>query len=170
MGDEATAKIYQVLLERTMAITEPLQCKKYVYYSDSIAETDLWDTDKFDKRLQIDGDLGQKMKAAFKEVKDAGAKKIIIIGSDCYDLTTKIIENSFSSLTFNDAVIGPAEDGGYYLLGLKELIDSIFDLDEWSTSTLSNSTFYLLKEAFKEVVMLPTLNDVDEEKDVSFSY
>lgn len=170
MGDEATARIYQILLERTKAVTEPLMCNKYVYYADSVAENDLWDADGFEKRLQIDGDLGEKMKAAFKEIKDAGAKKIIIIGSDCYDLTTRNIENAFSSLNFNDAVIGPAEDGGYYLLGLKELTDSIFDLDEWSTVTLCNSTFYLLKEAFKEVVMLPTLSDVDEEKDISFAY
>jgi len=170
LGEEATVKVYQVLLERTKTITEKLPLKKYVFYSDVIAENDLWSAEGFEKRLQIEGNLGEKMKAAFSEVMRDGAKKVIIIGSDCYDLTTKIVENAFSSLNFNDAVIGPAEDGGYYLLGLKELVDAVFDLDEWSTPTLCNSTFYVLKEAFKEVVMLPTLSDVDEEKDINFSY
>ncbi len=170
LGDAAALNIYETLLERTKVIVQGLDCKKYVFYSDVIGENDLWSDGNFIKRLQVSGDLGERMKAAFQEVINDGAEKIIIIGSDCFDLNSKIIENAFASLTFNDAVIGPAEDGGYYLLGLKELISSVFDLKEWSTSTLFKSTFYTLKEQFKEVVMLPTLNDVDEAKDVNFSY
>ncbi len=170
LGDAAALNIYEVLLEKTKSIVQDLPCKKYVYYSDHIGEQDIWSDDIFTKRLQVEGDLGEKMKMAFQEVINDGAEKIVIIGSDCFDLNTKIIENAFACLNFNDAVLGPAEDGGYYLLGLKELISSVFELKEWSTSTLCNSTFYALKEQFKEVVMLPTLNDVDEAKDVNFSY
>jgi hypothetical protein len=170
IGEEATLRVYKVLLEKTKSIIESLPCKKYVFYADSIGENDLWSDGNFEKRLQVEGNLGKKMKAAFTEVLAEGAKKVIIIGSDCYDLTTKIVESAFASLNFNDAVIGPAQDGGYYLLGLKEMIDTVFDVDEWSSPTLCNSTFYILKDSFKEVVMLPTLSDVDEEKDISFTY
>lgn len=170
LGDAAALNIYQILLEKTKSVVQNLNCKKYIFYSDYIGDQDLWSDASFIKRLQVAGDLGAKMKMAFEEVIADGADKIVIIGSDCFDLSTKIIENAFASLNFNDAVIGPAEDGGYYLLGLKELIPSVFELKEWSTPTLFNSTFYTLKEQFKEVVMLPTLNDVDEAKDVTFNY
>ena len=170
IGEAATLRVYKVLLEKTKSIIETLPCKKYVFYADHIAENDLWSNGNFEKRLQIEGNLGEKMKAAFKDVLAEGAEKIVIIGSDCYDLTTKIVESAFASLNFNDAVIGPAEDGGYYLLGMKEMIDPVFDINEWGSSTLCNSTFYILKDSFKEVAMLPTLNDVDEEKDINFAY
>ncbi len=170
LGDEQAANIYKILLEKTKAVVTGLHCKKYVYYADWVEENDLWSGGDFEKRLQTDGDLGERMRAAFKEVFDENDGTAIIIGSDCYDLSQKILENAFSSLIYNDAVLGPATDGGYYLLGLKELIEPIFELKEWSSPTLCNSTFYALKDQFKEVVMLTELSDVDEEKDVQFSY
>ena len=83
---------------------------------------------------------------AFKNGFDAGYKNIIIIGSDLYDLTTEMIDDAFHQLSSNDVVIGPAEDGGYYLLGMKKLHQKIFEDKDWGTATVRASTLRDLQD------------------------
>ncbi|MEX0288481.1 MAG: TIGR04282 family arsenosugar biosynthesis glycosyltransferase, partial [Flavobacteriaceae bacterium] len=118
VGDAAALSIYEFLLDRTVSFTKDLDVSKWVFYSESIWENDVWDSKIYAKKLQIGSDLGQKMANAFEEGFNSGFKKIVIIGSDMYDLSQEELEEAFSKLENHDFVVGPAEDGGYYLLGM----------------------------------------------------
>ena len=88
----------------------------------------------------------------------------MIIGSDLYDLTTQNIEKAFKELDNNDLVIGPAEDGGYYLLGMKSLQKKVFKNKDWGTETVRQDTLADLKD--KKVFLLEKLNDIDVFEDI----
>lgn len=133
VGEEAALAIYKRLLERTKTITQPLAVDKTVFYDQALGENDLWSEGGFFKALQTKGDLGEKMLAAFQSAIDKGYEQICVIGSDCYDLTTDILNQAFSSLEKHDAVIGEAVDGGYYLIGMNCLITDVFQNKKWST-------------------------------------
>jgi hypothetical protein len=101
---------------------------------------------------------------AFKNGFKAGYEKVIIIGSDLYDLTSETIENAIIALENNEVVIGPAEDGGYYLLGMNSLEEKIFKNKDWGTETVRKDTLKDLKD--KKVFLLGELNDVDIFEDI----
>ena len=167
VGDLKALIIYNELLDHTLSITKDLQCNKYIFYADGINENDIWDNNIYRKKLQFGSDLGQRMSNAFLELFDIGHTKIIIIGSDCFELTKEIIENAFEQLSVSNIVIGPSRDGGYYLLGMQALFDSLFQNVAWSTDDVYKETIkriMLNKNSVSELIML---NDVDEETDIS---
>lgn len=145
IGDEAALALYRFLLEHTVSVTASLKVDKQVFYSEKIQEDDIWNSAIFSKRLQQGLDLGQKMENAFREAFSENYKSVVIIGSDLYDLETKDLENAFFQLKTHDAVIGPAKDGGYYLLGMKSLNSSVFKNKKWSTNTVFKETLKDLK-------------------------
>lgn len=164
VGDTAALEIYKFLLEHTVTITQELDVKKQVFYSESVWENDIWDNYSYQKRLQQGNDLGARMLRAFQDGFDSGFEKIIIIGSDMYDLSQDDLEEAFSNLDDHEYVIGPAEDGGYYLLGMKTLKKELFLNKSWGTETVLQNT---LKDLEKEhVSMLPEKNDVDLYEDI----
>jgi hypothetical protein len=124
----------------------------------------------YQKRKQVEGELGNKMQAAFEDCFNIGYKKLIIIGSDCYELTTEHIESAFAQLEKTDIVAGPAKDGGYYLLGMKKPNPTIFNLEAWSTANVLASTLQKCTDEGLSYYLLPLLNDVDEAEDVNFNY
>lgn len=166
IGPEKALAVYQLLLWRTHAVTRDLPVAKAVYYSDYIVEDD-WSPLDYEKCVQAGVDLGERMHAAFRREFAAGYTHICLIGSDCYELTTAILQQAFEKLTQNSVVIGPAEDGGYYLLGLKSLQQALFTGKSWSTASVLADTLYSIKAAGQTVALLPQLTDVDEEKDLS---
>ena len=131
IGDDSALEIYKFLLNHTCKITSDLKASKQVHYSVKIRNNDLWDGTIYDKKQQVGDDLGLRMMHAFQQGFQDGFKKIIIIGSDMYDLSQQDIEKAFISLETHDFVLGPAEDGGYYLLGMKQLNDTIFLEKNW---------------------------------------
>lgn len=166
IGDEKALAVYRDLLEKTRQEAEKLkgiQC--LLYYANFIENADEWSEVIFEKRLQNDGDLGQKMRGAFRESMNG---KTVIIGSDCYDLTSEHIEMAFQKLNDTDLVIGPANDGGYYLLGMKNYFSQLFEDIEWSTNvvlkqTLQQAKSLNLKVSFlEELVDLDTFSDLEE--------
>ncbi len=164
VGDQAALDIYNFLLNHTVQITKNLTTDKIVYYSEEIWKNDIWDINTFDKKLQKGLDLGERMSNAFKNGFEKGYQKIIIIGSDMYDLSQEDIENAFLKLSDNDYVIGPAEDGGYYLLGMTKWNENLFENKEWGTQTVLNDTLNTLKNEKKQ--LLETKNDVDYYEDI----
>lgn len=163
VGNKTALEIYIFLLEHTHKITRDIQVEKAVYYSDDIPPTDLWESSKFSKKQQTGSDLGVRMKNAF-EASLKEYNKVIIIGSDIYDLTTAHLEEAFKQLEHHDVVIGPAQDGGYYLLGMKKLHPSIFKNKQWGTSTVLTDTLKDLEH--DHVHLLEVLNDVDVIDDI----
>ncbi len=164
IGDESALEIYKFLLQHTASIAKDVIADKYVYYTENIKKGDLWDASIFRKKLQKGNDLGERMLNAFKELFEMGYEKVTIIGSDMLDLNSDSVNDAFAQLDHFKQVIGPAKDGGYYLLGMKELKSDVFTNKTWGTSTvlqdtldnLQNSTFHLLKE----------LNDIDTFEDM----
>jgi hypothetical protein len=164
IGNEKALTIYEFLLDHTKKVTENLNCDKAVYYSVKVREHDLWNPAVYQKKQQSGDDLGIRMQNAFQNSFDAGYQKVMIVGSDLVDLSEEIIENGFLQLDTNDVVIGPAEDGGYYLLGMKYLHSNIFEHKDWGTSTVRRDTLFNLQD--KKVHLLQELNDVDVFEDI----
>lgn len=164
VGDESALNIYQFLLNHTVKITSNLYAEKLVYYSEEIWENDIWDNKRFGKKLQIGIDLGARMANAFQEGFQNEFQKIIVIGSDMFDLSQEDIEQAFKSLEKNDFVVGPAEDGGYYLLGMKNYMPELFKNKKWGTDTVLKETLTDLKD--RKTALLETRNDVDYYEDI----
>lgn len=166
MGEARALEIYLRLLAHTAEITKTLPVDKVVYYSDFIDKKDIWDHTVYQKQLQHPGDLGQKLKRAFEWGFDAGYRDICIIGSDCFELTPEIIMDGFQALATYNAVLGPARDGGYYLLGLKKMYARIFEGKQWGTDTVASETLTDFKSHGLKYCLLQPLNDVDVEDDL----
>lgn len=166
IGPEKALEIYQLLLKRTYDITIALPVTKAVFYSDFIQE-DIWAPPYYEKYVQSGQDLGARMYQAFQQGFEADFEQVCLIGSDCYELTEQIIEQAFEKLELTDVVIGPAEDGGYYLLGMKTLNESFFKGKSWSTNSVLQDTLNNVKDAGQTIALLPELTDVDEEKDLA---
>jgi uncharacterized protein len=166
LGPEKALIIYNQLLSHTRKITEKLPLPQALYYSDFIPAKDSWDSQVFRKQVQSGSNLGERMLRAFQEGFNEGYNRICIIGSDCFELTSEIILNAFKKLEEHDVVIGPAEDGGYYLLGMQELQPYLFANKSWSTEAVLQQTLDEIKLKGLSVALLPTLTDVDEEKDL----
>lgn len=164
VGDETALEIYKFLLEKTRDISSKVTSDKAVYYSIKVRENDIWDSSIYQKHQQVGADLGIRMRNAFKNGFEAGYEKVLIIGSDLYDLTSENIETAFDELDKNDLVIGPAEDGGYYLLGMKSLEENIFKNKNWGTETVRKDTLSDLKD--KKVKLLAFKNDIDVYEDI----
>jgi uncharacterized protein len=165
IGDEAALVIYKQLVAHTYTVTKVLPMQKVIYYSAYIEHKDVWDDD-FEKAEQQGTDLGEKMMNAFDEVFKKECHNAVIIGTDCPGLTTAILHDAFTKLEQYDVVIGPATDGGYYLLGMKRLHPLLFKNIKWSTATVCNATKAVCDQLQLKYYLLPMLNDVDEEKDL----
>ena len=166
VGDELAMHVYQQLLEHTRKVSQVVDVDKYVYYADFIAKEDTWSNSHFQKRVQKGNDLGDRMQHAFSCAFENGYEHVIIIGSDCPGIDEKILEVAFSYLKNYDVVIGPANDGGYYLLGMKKFYPQLFNNIAWSTTAVLNQTIAKCRELGIMYTALPLLHDVDEEKDL----
>ncbi|MBI1287337.1 MAG: DUF2064 domain-containing protein [Flavobacteriales bacterium] len=165
IGNAKALEVYMQLLKVTRNSAEKANCTRHVFYSDEI-ESDAWDDDAFNKFVQEGNDLGKRMKNAFEQIFALGAEKAVIIGSDCPELTTEIIEEAFNILELKDVVLGPAKDGGYYLFGMKRLLPFLFEGKEWSTDSVLSETIQDLKENRLSYGMLTELSDLDTAEDL----
>jgi len=165
VGAETALDIYKQLLLHTMQVTDASNADKFVFYHEQIMQNDIWNKKGFFKNLQAGINLGEKMKRAFSTVFSEGYSKVIIIGSDCLELNSAFIKEAFAGLEQKDTVIGPAKDGGYYLLGMKINLPFLFENIAWSTDTVFNDTVFSMKQHNLSTALLPVLTDVDTEAD-----
>ena len=163
IGDEATLEIYKHLLKHTASVSKNLTVDRFVFYSETIKKDDIWDTISFRKKLQNGADLGNRMENAFSEIFNLGYEKVIIIGSDVLDLEEGIIADAFEKLDHHDTVIGPAKDGGYYLLGMTVFNPSLFKNKVWGTASVLQNTLKDLEK--RNIFLLKELNDIDTFED-----
>lgn len=168
LGNEKALAIYKTLLAHTHKISIDLSADKFIFYEDYVNHDDLWENDIYNKFLQEGDDLGCRMKNAFRYLFETGYEKIIIIGSDCYELSNEIIIKAYHLLSENDVVAGPASDGGYYLLGMKNFIPWLFENKSWSSDTVYPDTVNQIKVLHYTFSPLELLNDVDVERDIGF--
>lgn len=169
IGSSGALNIYKKLLNLTLQSALEIPVSRQLWYSSYIDYEDEWGQAHFGKFLQEGDDLGVRMKKAFAQAFDEGFEKVVIIGSDCPDVTPEILQQAFSQLDEKPVVIGPARDGGYYLLGMRYFIPSLFLDKNWSTKRVYSQTTETLNQLNVEFEVLPELNDIDTEEDLKKS-
>lgn len=160
VGAQKAFEIYLQLIKATRSLAASYSGPKYLFYTDFINADDDWDNGLFQKHLQAEGDLGQKMLSAF-DVVLSRHRSALIIGSDCPSLKVSDLNSAADSLGQNDLVIGPSEDGGYYLLGMKKVHNSLFEGIPWSSTETYLNTIHAADELSLLIHHLRTLNDID---------
>jgi len=163
VGKDKALQIYIHLLKHSVKISSQVNANRQVWYTNSIEVNDLWNGTIFEKHVQPDGDLGLKMKFAFELNFKQGYQKVVIIGTDLLDLDKETVEKAYQLLDENDVVFGPAEDGGYYLLGMRYFMPEVFMDIDWSTEKVLQQSLKQLSQ--KKVALLEEKNDIDFKED-----
>jgi len=166
LGEDKALAIYLALCERVRNVCLGFSGKCYVYYSEYLpSEPDLWEDDFFIKRKQDPViDLGLRMKAACNELLPVHSS-VILIGTDIPHLTTNILEESILLLKNTDVVLGPSDDGGYYLIGMKKTNDYLFQNMTWSIDTVLIESIQRINMNNMTYNLLKTLSDIDTADD-----
>jgi rSAM/selenodomain-associated transferase 1 len=161
IGDGGALKVYRALLDYTRSVASQINSSRLLFYSNFIDDQDSWDNQIFTKFLQEGNSFGARMRNSF-EIAFKHHEKAVIIGSDCEELTPEIIREAFSKLSKFDVVLGPAKDGGYYLMGLKKVYPALFINKQWSTSSVLKDTLNDIKTLRISFYLLPVLSDIDD--------
>jgi rSAM/selenodomain-associated transferase 1 len=166
IGDEQALHVYTLLLDHTNKIVKRVNAEKAVFYSDFVDENDVWRRDCFIQLIQKGQDIGERMSNAFLKTFKMAYKNVVLIGSDCFELDASILNEAFHLLKENEVVLGPAKDGGYYLIGMRNYYKQLFENKQWSTENVLLDTLLDLSKLNISYKLLPTLSDIDEEKDL----
>ena len=164
VGEDSALETYKMLLQHTCKVASNSGVSVSIYYADFINDNDLWNS--FDKELQVQEDLGSRMSNAMKNEFDKNFNKVVIIGSDCLEICSSLIQEAFQALEDNDMVLGPAQDGGYYLIGSKKLIPEVFQNKKWSTESIFIDTIEDINKLELKHFCLKTLCDIDTKADL----
>jgi rSAM/selenodomain-associated transferase 1 len=171
IGPQAALGVYRRLAEHTLREAaalagEGVQVRVHHTPADAGDAVRAWLGDGPVYLPQADGDLGTRMEDAFARAFAAGMERVVIVGSDLPDVSAALLRRAFDLLDAHPAVLGPARDGGYYLLGLTRMVGGIFDGIAWSTADVLSSTLARFRAAGIEPAMLEELADVDEVEDL----
>jgi rSAM/selenodomain-associated transferase 1 len=167
VGNDVALSVYKNLLQYTAHITHQLPVDKILFYSNKIEKKDSWNDEVYNKQLQSGNDLGERIQHAFAFAFLERNTQVAIIGTDCLELTSTIIMNAFAQLKNHDVVIGPAKDGGYYLLAIKKLHQELFQNISWSTKEVLKQTLMICKRLNLTAYLLTELSDIDTEEDLN---
>lgn len=167
VGDEQALRIYRALLDHTLAVVRDTPFTKVLVADPPVHVADGadWAPGMDAYRGQAAGDLGARLVQAFTESFAGCARKVIVIGCDCPQLSKDSLVSAFTALEDVDTVLGPTVDGGYYLLGLKESRPSLFQGIPWSTGQVFEKTLNILKFQSLSYISLDTFSDVDTLED-----
>lgn len=172
LGAKKAAELQQKMTEKTVEIayklSQEISIKILIYFTGGNKKLmENWLGKNLIYHEQVSGDLGIKMLSAFEE-NLSEKNNTIIIGVDCPDLNEKILQEAFTALEMNDLVIGQAEDGGYYLIGLKKAESLLFLNINWGTCQVFQETIEKAKILDLSIYNLPILRDIDRPEDLKF--
>ena len=167
VGHPAALAVYEHLLRHTCEVALTVPVNRHVYYGDVVPKSDLWSEAGFDRQRQIQGDLGVRMYQAMEDYFAGGASKVVLIGSDVATISPAHLQAAFDALDTHEVVIGPAKDGGYYLIGLSKSFPEVFNNINWSTHTVLEETIRQVLNAGHSYTLLELLSDVDYEEDLT---
>ncbi len=165
IGPVLAAELYRRLGRQVVAATIAATHRTVVWYAPRAggrlvrAWLDGLDVSRFHR--QSGRDLGRRLHAAFARHFSRGAGRVVIIGSDCPDVDRWLIGDAFTALDRHDMVLGPALDGGYYLIGMRAPHDALFQRIPWSTAAVLQLTLDRARQLGLNTALLPTLRDVD---------
>jgi rSAM/selenodomain-associated transferase 1 len=163
MGEARALEIYRHLVQSTYSVLEDVAVPVWTYFSDYIPETV---NPPIAKSFVQDGqDLGERMAHAFARSFESGMDKVVLIGTDCPTLQSHHLHEAFEALTHSDLVLGPATDGGYYLIAMKRKADYLFEGISWSTSEVLSQTLAVATAHGLHFTLLDELSDIDTRED-----
>ncbi len=166
IGAEAACEAYRKLVAGLLAKLTSLDGVELRFAPDDAeAEIRPWSRTGWQLAPQGGGDLGMRLQVAFESALHLGAKHVVVIGSDCPDVTAADIQRAWEALQSHDVVIGPASDGGYWLIGLNQPERSLFEGLAWSTDKVLAQTIERCRASGLRVKLLRELDDVDTEDD-----
>ncbi|MEQ8878613.1 MAG: TIGR04282 family arsenosugar biosynthesis glycosyltransferase [Cyclobacteriaceae bacterium] len=169
IGIDGALDVYQYLVEHTAEITEVLEVDKAVFYSEYVEIEDIWDDSQYKLLIQKGKSLGERMSNAFQKAFEMGYEKVVLIGSDSIEISEKHLTEAFKQLDENSYVIGPAKDGGYYLLGMKEPTPAFFDGKKYGHDKVLKELLEEVAKTQKEFFLLDELSDIDTFQDLKDS-
>jgi rSAM/selenodomain-associated transferase 1 len=170
IGPEKAAELYENFVLDLLAKLESTQLPFAIcFYPEKKKELLMdWLGEGYAYILQKGADVGERMAAAFLEAFAGGYRRVILMGSDFPDLPQSFLEDSLGVLNTHDAVIGPAMDGGYYLIGFRKetFFRQAFEGMDWGTEGVFRQTLSILKDHRRQVYVLPVWNDIDTIEDL----
>lgn len=160
--------LYKAFIKDVLNAAKVVPChERVIYYTGARSPRFLKKYKKlFQYQRQKGKDLGQRMLRAFVESVKGGFERTVIIGTDTPHLDPALISRAFAALEHRDVVLGPARDGGYYLIGLKEFSSILFSRIRWGTSQVLNSTLTRARKLKMKIYLLPLLGDIDTVRDL----
>lgn len=167
LNHKKSLEVYKFFLKHTRNIAIPLPCEKIVYYSDFIPVIDEWQLVGFRQGLQKGANYGERIQNAFRDAFVGGFKQVVIIDSESFELTSRLIVKAFDELDKRDVVLAPCGYGGYCLIGMKELKNDFFKNKDWGSSSVFECTLKDLRELNLSYTLLTGLPDAIEDGKVS---
>ena len=171
LGAEKATEFYRLCAEHLFQETKklPPEIKRYIYFDGIENENRLqaWAGADFNYAVQADGSLGRRLENAFSIQFSQGAGKVLIVASDVPDISSSIMVRAFRSLDNYEIVIGPCHDGGYYMIGMKQMHRDIFNGIPWSTSQVYTRTLTNINKLGISLCQLRSLYDIDKEEDLN---
>ncbi len=166
LGAETAAAVYRALATRVLANLAGLERVELRFApDDALTEINPWLRPGWSARPQGAGDLGARLHRAFVEAFATGARHVVVIGSDCPDVQPEDIQRAWHSLATADLALGPARDGGYWLIGLTQAQPRLFAEMPWSTAEVLPQTLGRADALGLRVARLRELADVDSAAD-----
>ncbi len=168
IGPEQAARLHRVFLETLIERLALVADRRVLVYTPSTRRLEFGELAAagWELQPQDDGDLGQRMQVYFQRAFASGATQVVLIGSDSPTLPTMLIESAFKQLDETQTVLGPAADGGYYLVGATGAVPPIFDRIAWSRPSVWTDTVARLEAARWTFSALPCWYDVDDWDDL----
>lgn len=166
IGAEKALEVYNWLTAYTHEQVKGLKVDKFLFYSEFIPEHSNEDLPSYQFEIQTGKNLGTRMSNAFALLFAKGYKNVVVIGTDCPNLKTEDLNQAFLNLSQADLVLGPAKDGGYYLIGMSQFIPEIFKDIPWSTSEVLDMTLERANALEIDYKFLSTHTDIDTLEDL----
>ncbi|MDX2230416.1 MAG: TIGR04282 family arsenosugar biosynthesis glycosyltransferase [Leptolyngbyaceae cyanobacterium bins.349] len=171
LGEVGAAELSRHMTEHTLAQVQALQQQQTLtmeicFAGDSVACMQAWLGQEYAYTSQGEGDLGDRLARSLQAAFATGAAQVVIIGSDCPELNPALLQQAFVALDQHDLVLGPALDGGYYLIGLRRFVPELFVEIAWSTAEVCAQTLAIARQLNLDVFLLPPLADVDYPEDL----
>jgi uncharacterized protein len=169
LGPEGAARLQIAMTQHSLRQARGLEQPIAIYYTNG-EEPELRDWLGEDLRYctQAAGDLGAKMLGAFWDSLGDETGAAVIIGTDCPGIDTQLLAQTFEALQTSDLVLGPALDGGYYLIGLRRVIPALFENIPWSSDQVLSQTQAIANRLNLSIHLLPELPDIDRPEDLKF--
>ena len=171
LGVEGAANLQRQMTEYTLSKVKQVQQSTGISFEVRFAGGNLqlmqnWLGTELIYQLQGEGDLGKRMENSFLSAFNRGAQEVIIIGIDCPGVNAQVLTKAFDKIQNCDLILGPAVDGGYYLIGLRRAIGKLFTNIDWGTAKVLQQTVDIAEQLNLSIAYLRTLADVDRKEDL----